>query len=102
MFDYFRNYSRNVHHVCCKYSRTKRLHNHCQSVDLAFHSRSQVRPKHDYFLTYNISDSIKLSSYIKIWHDGRLVDALHTHARFDDLDIDLDARLQCVGKGKTN
>ena len=37
-----------------------------------------------------------VSYYIQTWHDGRLMDALYAHSRFDDLD--LDARSQWVGK----
>ena len=38
------------------------------------------------------------SYYIQTWHDGRLMDARHAHAHFNDLD--LDARSEWVGKGK--
>ena len=77
-----RNYSSNVHHVCCADSQTKGLYDHCQSVDFNLHSRSQVGLKLDYVLACNISDNI-LSYYIQTWHDGRLMDALYAHARFD-------------------
>ena len=40
-----------------------------------------------------------LSYYIQPWYDGRLMDAIHAHVRFDSLD--LDARSQWVGRGKT-
>ena len=39
-----------------------------------------------------------LSYYIQTCDDGRLMDVLYAHARFDDLD--LDARSQWVGNGK--
>ena len=58
MFDYFRNYSINDHHVGCEYQLTIGLYDYCQSDDLDFHSRSQVRLKLDYFLTCHISENI--------------------------------------------
>ena len=39
-----------------------------------------------------------LSYYIQTWHDGRRMDALYAHGRFDDLG--LDASSQWVDKGK--
>ena len=93
MFDYFRNCSSNAHEVCFEDSPTKGLYDHCQSNDLDLHPKSQVHLKLDYFLTCNY-----LSYYIQTWHDGRVMDATYAHAHFDDLD--LDARLQWVGKGK--
>ena len=42
MFDYFRNYSSNVHQLCCADSLTKGLYDHCQSDD---HDLIQVRLK---------------------------------------------------------
>ena len=72
MFDYFRNYSTNVHQVYCEYSPTKGLYGHFQSDDLDLQSRSQMRLKFDYFLTSNISDNIyaitfKLCMTINLW-----------------------------------
>ena len=98
MFDYFKNYSCNPHQVCYADSPTKGLCHHCQSDDLDFHSRSQLRLKLDYFLACNISDNINLSYYIQNAHGGRLMDAIYVNARFDNLDPD--ARSQWVGKGK--
>ena len=78
--------------------KTKGLYDRCYSDDLYLHSRSQVRLKLDYFLACNISDNnVFVSHHIQTWHDGRLMDAIYAHARFDDLD--LDARSQWVGKG---
>ena len=51
-----------------------------------------------HFLSCNIRTVLILSYYVQTWHDGRLMDAIYAHARFDDLD--LDARSQWVGKGK--
>ena len=80
MFDYFRNNSSNAHQVSCADSPSKGLYDHCQSVDLDLHARSQVSLKRDYFLTCNISDNT-LSYSIQTQHDGRLMDALNAHAR---------------------
>ena len=41
-----------------------------------------------------------LNYSIQTWHDGRLMDVLYAHARFNDLD--LDARSQWIGNGKLN
>ena len=69
--------------MCCEDSLTKGLYDHCQSDDLAFHSRSQVCLKLDYFLTCNISDNI-LGITFKL---GMMVDvAYKAHDHFDDLD----------------
>ena len=57
---YFRNCSSNALHVCCADSLTDGLYDHCQSDDLEYHWRSQLRIKLDYFLTCNIVDNIKL------------------------------------------
>ena len=43
---------------------------------------------------------VKLTETREIWHDGRLMHDVFAHARFDDLDLDLDARSSWVGKGK--
>ena len=51
MFDYFRNTSSNFHQVCFEDSPTKGLHDHYQFDDLELQSRSEMRLKHDYFLT---------------------------------------------------
>ena len=66
MFNPFTNISSNAHHVCCEYSPTKGLHDHCQSDDLDLHSRSQVHLKLDYLLTYNILDINRYLSYITL------------------------------------
>ena len=58
MFDYFKNYSSNSLQVCCEDIPNKGLYDHCQFDYLDLHSRSQVRLKHEYFLTCNISDNI--------------------------------------------
>ena len=31
-----------------------------------------------------------LSYYVQPWHDGRLMHGIYAHARFDDLELDLD------------
>ena len=72
----------------------------CQSDGLDLHLRLHVRPKRDYFLTCNISDNtqaitIKLGKTVELWMPDN-----YAHARFDDLN--LDARSQLVGKGKTS
>ena len=85
MFDYF-SYSSNAHQVRCEDSPTKGISEHCQSDDPDLHSSSHVRLKQ--YLSY----------YIRTWHDGRLMDALCAHARFDYLG--LDTRSQLVGKCK--
>ena len=71
---------------------------HCMTI--ALHSRSHVRIKRDYFLTLQYLGGHYLSYYIQNWHNGRFMDALYAHARFDDLD--LDARSQWVGNCKTS
>ena len=73
MFDYFRNYSSNAHHICCKDSPTKGLYDHCQSVDLDLHSRSELHPKLDYFFNLQYIGQY-LRYYIQTWHDGRHMD----------------------------
>ena len=90
MFDDVRNCSSNAHQVCFEDGPTKG--DHCQSDNLGFHSRSQVRLKLDYFLTCNISDNITfLRYYIQTWHAGILMDAIYG-------DLVLDARSLWVGK----
>ena len=96
MFDYFENYSINAHHVCCEDRPTKGLYDHCQYDELGLHSRSQVRPKLDYLLLDLQYFGHYLSYCTQTWHDGRLIDAIYAHDRFDYLD----ARSQWVGKGK--
>ena len=74
-----------------------------KSEDLALHSRSQLRLKLDNILNlyYNSHISDRILSYgIQTWHDGRPMGAIYDHARVDDLE--LDARLHWVGKGKQN
>ena len=84
MFDYFRIYSSNTHHVCCEYSPTKGLHDHCQSDDLDLHSRSQVRLKRDYYLICNISDNYNQTCIaVDLWMPYN-----YAHASFYDLDLD--------------
>ena len=62
MFDYSRNYSSKSHHVCCEDNPTNGLYDHCQSSDdLDLQSRSQVRLKHDFFLTFNISGKLDMT-----------------------------------------
>ena len=95
--DYFINYSSNIHQVCCEDSPTKGQYDRCQSGDLNRYSRSQLCLKRFCFLTCNISDNISAILH-STWHDGRRLDAIYTHARFDD--FDLDAKSQWVGKGK--
>ena len=53
-----------------------------------------MRLKLDY--SFNLQYPRHVSIYIQSWHDGRLVDALYAHARFDDLY--LDARSEWVGR----
>ena len=76
---------------------SKGLYDHCQSVDIDLHSMSQVRLKLDCF--YDLQYIGQCLSYcIQTWFGGRLMGDLYVHASFDDLD--LDAKSQCVGKGK--
>ena len=63
-----------------------------QSDDLALHSRSQLRHNLDKCLTCTIIGQY-LSCGIQTWHADRLMHDISAHARFDDLDLDLDARL---------
>ena len=72
MFDYFRKYSSNIHHVCCEDSPTKGVYDHCQSDDLDFQSRSQVQLRCHYFLTCNFLDNFsaitfKLGITVDLW-----------------------------------
>ena len=69
MFDYFRNYSSNAHHVCCEESPTKGLYMTIASPMTLTFTQGQKRVKLDYFLTCNISDNM-LSCCIQTWHDG--------------------------------
>ena len=48
-----------------------------------------------YFLTCNISENINLSCYIHTWHGGRLMHGIYAHARFDDLELDLEIENVC-------
>ena len=50
------------------------------------------------FILQNLRQYV--SYYIQTEHDGRLMNVLSAHARFDDLD--LDARSQWVSKGKVS
>ena len=101
MFDYLRNCSSNAHQVCCANSLTKCLYNLSFSLTLALHSRSQLRLKRAKCITCTIIAISRkyLSCGIHTWLDSRLVHGICAHARVDDLD--LDARSQRVGKGKT-
>ena len=107
MFDYFREYSSNANHVCCEDSPSYGLYGHRQSDDLALYSRSQMRVKRDIHFFYHVASIIAIyrtiffSYVMHTWNDGRLMRGIIIciHALFDDLD--LDARSQWVGKGKT-
>ena len=73
MFDYFRNYSSNPHHVRCEDNPTKSLCDHCQSNDLYLHSRLQVC----FQLLFNLQQLRQyLSYYIQTWHDGYLINSI--------------------------
>ena len=90
MFDYFRNRSSNVHHVCCEDSPTESHYNL-----FVFSPMSLLFIQgHNYVLLGSMSDS--LSYGIQTWHTGRIMHGIDTHAHFGDLD----ARSQWVGKGK--
>ena len=65
---YLKNNSSYDHQPCCENSPTKGRYDHFQSGDLDLHSRSQVRLRLDYFLTWNISDNIDAITFI---HDVR-------------------------------
>ena len=93
MFDYFRNYSNNTHHVCCEDSQAKSL---CMTIVSPMTLLFTQGLKHDKSLTYIRQ---YLSCDFQTWHDGRRMHSICAHTRFDDLD--LDARLQWVSKGKT-
>ena len=93
MFDYFRNYSSNVY---CEDCPSKALYDHCHSHDFDLHSRSQVRRKLHYVLTCNTWDNI-LAITFKLVMTVHLWMPYNAHGRFVDLDID--ARIQSVGKG---
>ena len=67
MLNTFRNYSSN-HYIYCVHSRTKGLHDYCQSNDLGLHSRLQVRLKLDYF--FYLQYLGQYLSDIETWHDG--------------------------------
>ena len=78
--------------VCCEDSPPKGLWD-----DLDFRSRSQLRLKPDYFVTCNISDNtfaitFLLGVTVDLWTPNNML-MLH--------DLNLDARSQWVGKGKT-
>ena len=100
MFDYFRSFSSNVHHVCCEDSPTKGLCEDCQSDDPDF-IQGHTCVSNFTSLLFNLQYLKQyLSYYIHTWHDGRHMDVRYVHARFDDLG--LDATSQCVGKGITS
>ena len=73
---------------------TKGLYNYCQSDDLDFHSRphsaSQTLPLFNlqYLGQY-------LIYYTQTWHDGRIMHGIYAHARFDDLELDIDFENVC-------
>ena len=58
--------------MCCEDSATEGLYDRCQSDDLDFHSRSQMRLKLDYILTCTHYLGHYLSYYIQAWHDLEL------------------------------
>ena len=86
MFDYFRNFSSNAHHVCCEDSPIKGLYNRCQSDDLDLHSRSQLRLKLDSVLTCSWIVRSRTNIYSIAFKLGVTV---HIHAHFDDLALTL-------------
>ena len=75
-------------------SPTKGLNDKCQSEDLAFHSRSQLRLKLFEDVVYNSNISVSMQT----WHYVRSMHGIYDYAHFDDLD--LYARSQWLGKGK--
>ena len=98
MFDYFRNYSSNAHQVCCENSCLKVYMTIASLMTLIFiHGHKCASNLTIFYLQYL---GQYLSYYIHTWHDGRLMDALYAHARFDDLD--LAAMSPWVGKIKNN
>ena len=88
MFEYFRYYSSNTHHVCCEDIPTNDLYDHCQSD--ALDSRSQLRLKLDKCL--RCTNIAILGQYYAMAcqtrHDGTLLHGIYAHACFDDLDLD--------------
>ena len=76
----------NAHLFCCEVSPTEGPYDHCQSDDLGLYSRSQVRLKTTVLFNLQYIEQY-LSYYIQTLYDGRLMDALHAHTRFDDLDL---------------
>ena len=89
MFDYFRNFSSNAHQVYMTIA---------SPITLTFiQGYKCVSNLTTFYLQYL---GQYLSYYIQTCHDGRLMDAIYAHARFDDLDLDVTS--QWVGKGKKN
>ena len=76
-----------------KIDRLKIYYDHCQSDDKCVSTWLLVNLQ--YVGQY-------LGYYIQKWRDGRRMDAIYAHARFDDLELDIDARSHWVGKGKNN
>ena len=79
MSDYLRNRSRNAHNV---YKISS------QSIDLALHSRSQLRFKRN---IKKRKKKAKSWTVFNVWHqtchDGRLMHDIYAHARFGYLDL---------------
>ena len=93
MFNYFRNYSSNAHHACCEDSPTKGIFDNYQSDDLDLRSRSQVCQTGLLSILHYLGQY--LSYCIQTWHDSRLRHGIYAHARFDDLELDVDFENIC-------
>ena len=89
MFDYFRNCLSNPHQVCFEDSPIKGpLLSFLSPMTLLFTQRSQLRHKLGNCSTCTITAIRQYLCYgIRTWRDGRRMQGMYAHARFDDLDL---------------
>ena len=78
----------NAHQLCCEGSPTKCMTIAGPTTLASIQDHKSVSNLTTFYLA--ISRIYYFSYCIQTWHDGRLMRGLYAHARFDDIELDLD------------